>query len=76
MKNFILLAAAVFSFFTVSAQYPLVDIYDLQYRDDASLAVEDDLSNYNGDTVRVQGVVSFNPCDYALSSTGSRMGTR
>ncbi|MBK7569408.1 MAG: T9SS type A sorting domain-containing protein [Bacteroidetes bacterium] len=75
MKNFILLAAAVFSFFTVSAQYPLVDIYDLQYRDDASLAVEDDLSNYNGDTVRVQGVVSFNPCDYALSSTGSRMGT-
>ncbi len=63
------------TFYTVSAQYPLVDIYDLQYRDEASLAIEDDLSNYNGDTVRVQGVVSFDPCDYALSSTGSRMGT-
>jgi len=75
MKNFTLFVAAVMTFFTVSAQYPLVDIYDLQYRDDASLAVEDDLSNYAGDTVRVQGVVSFNPCDYALSSTGSRMGT-
>ena len=61
--------------FTVSAQYPLIDIYDLQYKDDAALAAEDDLSNYNGDTVRIQGVVTYNPCDYALSSSGSRMGT-
>lgn len=58
-----------------SAQYPLVEISDVQYRDDASLAAEDDLSLYEGDTIRIQGVVTFNPCDYGLSSTGSRMGT-
>ncbi len=63
------------TFQIASAQYPLIDIYDLQFRDDASLALEDDVSNYDGDTVRIQGVVTFNPCDYGLSSTGSRMGT-
>lgn len=75
MKKCTFLFAAVLSFLTASAQYPLVSIHDLQYKDDASLAAEDDLSNYDGDTVRVQGVVTFNPCDYALSSTSSRMGT-
>lgn len=61
--------------FTASAQYPLVGITDIQFKDDAALGAEDDLSAYDGDTVRIQGVVTFNPCDYALSSTGSRMGT-
>lgn len=61
--------------FTASAQFPLVGITDIQFKDDAALGAEDDLSAYDGDTVRIQGVVTFNPCDYALSSTGSRMGT-
>lgn len=61
--------------FTASAQFPLVGITDIQFKDDAALSAEDDLSAYDGDTVRIQGVVTFNPCDYALSSTGSRMGT-
>ncbi|MFI5172551.1 MAG: hypothetical protein ACHQFW_09175, partial [Chitinophagales bacterium] len=75
MKNFTFLVVAMASFFTVNAQYPLVDIYDIEYKDDAALAIEDDLSDYDGDTVRIQGIVTYNPCDYGLSSTGSRMGT-
>ncbi|MBC8048215.1 MAG: T9SS type A sorting domain-containing protein [Fimbriimonadaceae bacterium] len=57
------------------AQYPIVSIYDIQYKDDASLGLEDDLSAYDGDTVRVQGLVIFDPCTYALSTSGSRVGT-
>ncbi len=75
MKKYLLLLLAAVGTLTAQAQYPLVEIYDIQYRDDASLAAEDDLSLYDGDTVRIQGVVTFNPCDYGLSSTGSRMGT-
>lgn len=59
----------------VLAQYPLVNIYDIQYKDDASLSLEDDLSAYDGDTVRVQGIVTFDPCIYALSTSGTRLGT-
>lgn len=75
MKKLVLATLAMASVSILRAQYPLVEIYDIQYRDDAALATEDDLSVYEGDTVRIQGVVTFNPCDYGLSSTGSRMGT-
>lgn len=75
MKKLVLSVLAVATFSALHAQYPLVEIHDIQYRDEASLAAEDDLSLYEGDTVRIQGVVTFNPCDYGLSSTGSRMGT-
>ena len=57
------------------AQYPLVDISTIQFIDDVDLAVDNDLSYIDGDTVRIQGVVTFDPCNYALSSSGSRMGT-
>ncbi len=73
--KFLFTVLAMVSLTALQAQYPLVEIYDIQYRDEASLAAGDDLSLYEGDTVRIQGVVTFDPCDYALSSTGSRMGT-
>ena len=75
MKKYAFLIVAVLAAFTASAQYPLVNIADIQFKDDAALAAEDDLSAYDGDTVRIQGIVTFDPCDYALSSSGSRMGT-
>lgn len=75
MKKYTFLLVAMMAAFTASAQFPLVGITDIQFKDDAALSAEDDLSAYDGDTVRIQGVVTFNPCDYALSSTGSRMGT-
>jgi hypothetical protein len=75
MKKYTILFVVLMTAITASAQYPLVEISDIQFKDDAALATGDDLSNYDGDTVRIQGVVTFNPCDYALSSSGSRMGT-
>ncbi len=60
-----LLFLLISSFTAVYAQYPLVSIEDIQFRDEASLAGEDDLSLYNGDTVTVQGIVTFDPCTYA-----------
>ncbi|HMZ90195.1 MAG TPA: hypothetical protein PLM90_12235, partial [Chitinophagales bacterium] len=75
MKKYTLLVLTLAISMGLKAQYPLVEIYDIQYKDAAALAAEDDLSAYDGDTVRIQGIVTFNPCDYALSSTGSRMGT-
>lgn len=74
MKKLIVIALIV-SFSGTYAQWPLVTIEDIQYRDDAALALEDDLSLYDGDTVTVQGIVSFDPCTYALSTSGSRIGT-
>lgn len=75
MKKYTLLLVAIIATLTASAQYPLVPITSIQFKDDAALGAEDDLSAYDGDTVRIQGVVTFDPCDYALSSSGSRMGT-
>ncbi|MCS6990981.1 MAG: hypothetical protein NZL95_03885 [Chitinophagales bacterium] len=60
---------------SLSAQYPLVSIYDLQYVNAQLLAAGADTSAYYLDTVRVEGIVTFNPCDYGLSTTGSRVGT-
>lgn len=73
--KYILYTLLLFTTAAANAQYPLVSIYDIQYKDEASLGLDDDLSNYDGDTVRVQGLVIFDPCTYALSTSGSRMGT-
>ncbi|MBK9730196.1 MAG: T9SS type A sorting domain-containing protein [Chitinophagaceae bacterium] len=76
MKNFLLSCA--FSLLCISssfAQYPLVSIHDLQYIDAPSLAIGVDTSIYYLDTVQVEGIVTFDPCDYGLSTTGGRVGT-
>lgn len=75
MKQIFLPAFLVLLCSAVFAQYPLTEIYDVQYRDDASLSLDDDLSTLEGDTIRVQGIVIFDPCTYALSTSGSRIGT-
>ena len=57
-----LLIIVLISCFTATyAQWPTVSIHDLQFRDEASLVAEDDLSLYDGDTVMVQGIVIFDP---------------
>ncbi|MCS6916221.1 MAG: T9SS type A sorting domain-containing protein [Chitinophagales bacterium] len=73
-KQFLLLACFA-GFNSATAQYPLVSIKDLQFVNDQLLAAGSDTSAYYLDTVRVEGVVTFNPCDYGLSTTGSRVGT-
>ncbi|MBX7109829.1 MAG: T9SS type A sorting domain-containing protein [Chitinophagales bacterium] len=76
MKKLLLLAAFSLLCFRHSfAQYPLVSIHDLQYIDAPSLAAGIDTSIYYKDTVQVEGIVTFDPCDYGLSTTGSRVGT-
>lgn len=73
-KNLFLLTAILISGLTLKAQYPLLDFEDIQFIDNADLAVGSDLSYLNGDTVQVEGVVAMDPCNYALSGT-SRKGT-
>ncbi|MEZ5013876.1 MAG: T9SS type A sorting domain-containing protein [Chitinophagales bacterium] len=75
MQKQVLLLLFACATLAARAQYPLVSIHDIQYKDDAALAADDDVSAYDGDTVRIQGIVTFDPCEYGLSSTGSRMGT-
>lgn len=57
------------------AQYPLVSIYDLQYIDPQGLSDGIDTNSYYLDTVQIEGIVAFDPCDYGLSTTGGRVGT-
>ncbi|MCY7410019.1 MAG: hypothetical protein LH473_07085, partial [Chitinophagales bacterium] len=57
------------------AQYPLISINDLQLVDPQTLSNGKDTSLYYGDTVQVEGIVNFDPCDYGQSTTGSRNGT-
>lgn len=75
MKRITLLVCALMSGVVAPAQYPLVSIKDLQYVSDQLLAAGSDTSTYYLDTVQVEGIVTFNPCDYGLSTTGSRVGT-
>ncbi len=49
------------------AQYPLVSIDSIQWVHPDSLAVGNTLSRYEGDTVRVRGLVIYNPRQHALS---------
>jgi hypothetical protein len=75
MKKVLLSLLLAFVALSSQAQYPLLDIRDVQFIDDVDLASGNDLSYIDGDTVTVEGVVVFDPCNYALSSSGSRMGT-
>lgn len=76
MKKLLLLSTiSILCFQYAQAQYPLVSIHDLQYIDAPSLAAGIDTSIYYKDTVQVEGIVTFDPCDYGLSTTGSRVGT-
>jgi hypothetical protein len=73
MKKLSVLVVAVLFSLAAHAQYPLVNIYDIQYIDPVDLASGSDLSYLHGDTVQIEGVVSFDPCDYGLST--NRKGT-
>src|SRR6476659_2509911 len=57
------------------AQFPQVSIHDIQYIDPQDLANGIDTSIYYLDTVMGEGIVTFDPCDYGLSTTGGRVGT-
>lgn len=73
MKKHLLLIALMVSGLAVFGQYPLTDIDDIQFIAQPDLAVGNDLSYLDGDTVEIEGVVSFDPCDYGLST--NRKGT-
>jgi len=73
MKKLSFLTVAVLFSLVAHAQYPLIDIYDIQFIDPVDLASGSDLSYLHGDTVQIEGVVSFDPCDYGLST--NRKGT-
>ena len=78
MKKFFFLIIVIIACTRITnaqSSYPLVSIYDLQYVNDQNLINNNDSSSYFGDTVQVEGIVTFNPCAYALSTTGSRVGT-
>lgn len=55
-KLFLLLFILIYSA-SFAQEYPLVSIKDIQYVSNDSLQAGHDLSRYDGDTVRVQGVV-------------------
>jgi len=74
MKRFLFFLFMGFMLANVSAQ-TLTNIADIQHINAQDLTQGIDLSYKNGDTVTIQGIVTFNPCFYALSSTGSRIGT-
>lgn len=75
MRKISALILVLLSVLNVRAQYPLVSISDIQYVDFQNLSNGIDTSSYFGDTVEIEGIVTFDPCDYGLSSTGSRVGT-
>jgi len=68
-RLFLALALLVGCLTAASAQYPLVSIDSLQYVENDSLLAGITRSRYHGDTVRVQGVVRFNPYLSALSTS-------
>ena len=75
-KNLILALLLIIPAMAFSQTYPLVSIHDLQYVDDQNLANGlDSALFYIGDTVQVEGVVTFDPCAYGQSTTGSRVAT-
>jgi Secretion system C-terminal sorting domain len=75
MKKVLLTIVISLFTFSVWGQYPLVSLDSIQYISPQDLALGNDLSYKNGDTVQFEGIVTFNPCYYALSSSGSRIGT-
>lgn len=76
MKKSLTLISLILSGMTLWAQvYPLVGIDTIQRVTDQDLQLGNDQSYLNGDTVQFEGIVTFAPCTYALSSSGSRIGT-
>ncbi|MFN3529933.1 MAG: T9SS type A sorting domain-containing protein [Bacteroidia bacterium] len=77
MKKILMLLMAV-AFVAAEAQaqtYPLVSIDSIQWVHPDSLANGYTLSRYQGDTVRIRGLVIFNPRNHALSTSGAWKGT-
>jgi hypothetical protein len=72
MKKFFFVIALMISGLAVFGQ-PLVTIDSIQFVSAADLASGTDLSSLDGQTVEVEGVVAFDPCDYGLST--NRKGT-
>jgi hypothetical protein len=72
LKKRSLVIALMISGLAAFAQ-PLVSIDSIQFVSAADLASGTDLSSLDGQTVEVEGVVAFDPCDYALST--NRKGT-
>lgn len=69
MKKFQLLVVAMMFNIVAFAQYPLVSIDSIQWVHPDSLAVGNTLSRYEGDTVRVRGLVIYNPRQHVLSTS-------
>ncbi len=75
MRQVTLFTFCFFISMNIFAQFPLVDIHDIQYKTDQQLQLGNDTSNYDLDTVELEGVVTFDPCNYGLSSGPNRVGT-
>jgi len=67
MKKIKLLMFSLLLSISAWAQYPLLSIDSIQWVHPDSLAVGNTLSRYEGDTVRVRGLVIYNPRQHALS---------
>ena len=77
MKKLILTVFGILMVAVVFAQssYPLVKISDIQKVNQQDLAAGNDASPMLGDTVQLEGIVTFDPCLYGLSSGPNRLGT-
>ena len=76
IKKLIVAALLILPAMAFAQTYPLISIHDLQYVDDQNLANGlDSALQYVGDTVQVEGVVTFDPCYYGLSPNQHRNGT-
>ncbi len=74
MKKVVLIMMAALVTLAIKAQnYPLVKISDIQKVSDQDLAAGNDASPMLGDTVEIEGIVTFDPCLYGLST--NRKGT-
>lgn len=69
MKKFLTILAVLGGFLTAGAQtYPLATINDIQFVHPDTLLTGKTLSSLQDDTVRVRGLVIFNPRNHALSA--------
>jgi hypothetical protein len=75
MKILKLLSLALLTTVSAVIAQPTVSIQEIQFKSIQDLQNNDDLSSYDGDTIVVEGIVTFNPCAYGLSTSGSRVGT-
>lgn len=70
ISYFLVFVSALLLSFSADAQtYPLRSIDSIQYVHPDSLLIGRTLTRYMGDTVRVRGLVIYNPRDHALSSS-------